>query len=278
MFSTLFSIGPFALRSYGLMLAIGFLSGIMIAAKRAQKAGENPDHIYNLSVWVVISSLLGARLYYVVTHYHEFRADHASSVVNRIFIELKNMFWPVGSDGQVGISGLILYGGLILGTITAAYYFRKHKLNIPLYLDIITPSMGIGEFFTRIGCFLNGCCFGHPTDSFMGMIFPENSPAGYFYPDTHIHPTQLYNSGAALFIFAMLLFLERYKKFNGFTMLSYLMLYSIGRFSIDFLRYYGKNLRFMGFTHNQLLSMFAFTAALTLMIVLSVRAKRKTVE
>ena len=97
MHSTIISIGPFAIRSYGFMLAIGFLTGIMIAAKRAQKAGENPEHIYNLSVWVVISSLLGARLYYVVTHYHEFRADHARSFVLRIFIELKNIFWPVGS-------------------------------------------------------------------------------------------------------------------------------------------------------------------------------------
>ena len=278
MYPTIISIGSFAIRSYGLMLAIGFLAGITIAAKRAQKAGENPDHIYNLSVWVVISSLLGARLYYIMTHYHEFRADHESSFVTRIFYELKNMFWPVGSDGQVGISGLILYGGLILGTITAVFYIRKHKLNIPLYLDIVAPSLGIGEFFTRIGCFLNGCCFGHPTDSCLGVVFPDNSVAGYYYPDTPIHPAQLYNSSAGLFIFVMLLFLERHKKFNGFTALCYFMLYSVGRFSLDYFRYYGKNLRFMGFTHNQLLSMVVFTAALTIMIVLNVRAKRKTAE
>ena len=257
------------------MLAIGFLSGIMIAAKRAQKAGENPDHIYNLSVWVVISSLLGARLYYIVTHYNEFRAEHAESFVSRFFIEMKNMFWPVGSDGQVGISGLILYGGLIFATITAIVYVKKHKLSIPLYLDIIAPSLGIGEFFTRIGCFLNGCCFGHPTDSFLGVVFPDNSAAGYFYSDTHIHPTQLYNSCAGLFIFAMLLFLERYKKFNGYTALCYFILYSIGRFSLDYFRYYGENLRFLGFTHNQLLSMAVFAAALTLMIVLSIRADKQ---
>jgi len=276
MHPTIISIGPLAIRSYGLMLAIGFLSGIMFAAWRARKAGENPDHIYNISVWIVISSLLGARLYYIITHYSEFRVDDTGSVLVRIFLELKNMFWPIGSDGQIGISGLVLYGGLILATAASAYYLKKHRLSVLLYMDILAPSIGLGEFFTRIGCFLNGCCFGYPTDSVCGVVFPEDSAAGFYYPNTPIHPAQLYNSFAGLLIFGLLVYLERYKKFNGFTALLFFILYSVGRFTIDFFRYYEKSMTFHGLSHNQILSLIVFIIAGSLLVYCSVRAGKNT--
>lgn len=272
MHQTILSIGPFVIRSYGLMLAIGFLSGIMFAAWRAGKAGENPDHIYNLSVWIVISSLFGARLYYIVTHYSEFRVDNAGSVFTRIFLELKNMFWPISSDGQVGISGLVLYGGLILATAATAYYLKKHRLSVLLYMDILAPSIGLGEFFTRIGCFLNGCCFGTPTNSVCGVVFPEDSAAGFYFPNTPIHPAQLYNSLAGLSIFGLLLYFERYKKFKGFTALMYFVLYSVGRFTIDFFRYYEKGMTFWGLSHNQILSIIVFMVAGSLLVYCTIRA------
>lgn len=268
------AIGPFAIRSYGLMLAIGFLAGIMFAAWRAKKAGENPDHVYNLSLWVVISSFTGARLYYVVTHYDEFRAEKGLSLPVRIYTELKNMFWPVGGDGQIGISGLILYGGLILATIAAAVYLKKHKLSIPKYMDLLGPSIGLGEFFTRIGCFLNGCCFGKPTDSFSGVVFPETSSAGYYYPDMHIHPSQLYNSFAGLAIFVLLLYLERYRRFDGFTALLFFLLYSLGRFTIDFTRYYETDMKVWGLSQNQLLSLGVFMVSGSLLLYFSKRAEK----
>ena len=82
--------------------------------------GENPDHMYNISIWLVISSLVGARLYYVISHFSEFSADNNLNFIYRFFILLKNVFWPIGNDGQIGIGGLVLYGGLILATIAAA--------------------------------------------------------------------------------------------------------------------------------------------------------------
>ena len=266
MHPSVISIGPFAIRSYGLMLAIGFLTGIMFAAWRAKKAGENPDHIYNLSVWLVISSLLGARLYYIITHYYEFRAEEALTFLNRLFIEIKNMFWPVSSNGQIGISGLVLYGGLIAGTLAAAIYLYVHKLSVYKYLDLIAPSLGLGEFFTRIGCFLNGCCFGKPTECVLGMVFPENSTAGMYSPDIPIHPSQLYNSFAGLAIFVALILLERYKRFDGFTALLYFILYAIGWFFIDYTRFYESNLTFIGLSHNQIVSLVIFLTAASLLI------------
>ena len=260
------------------MLAIGFFAGIMFAAWRAKRDGENPDHVYNLSVWLVISSLVGSRLYYVITHFSEFRADENLPFLYRFFIILKNVFWPVGYDGQIGISGLVLYGGLILATFTAALYLYIHKLNVFKFMDYLAPSLGLGEFFTRIGCFLNGCCFGKPSESIFGMIFPENSAAGMFYPGMHIHPSQLYNSLAGLIIFFALITLERYKKFNGFTSLLYFIFYSLGRFIIDYSRYYEGNLTFFSLGHNQIVSLFVFVTATILFIYFTKKASGKTIN
>ncbi|MFC1538090.1 prolipoprotein diacylglyceryl transferase [Candidatus Latescibacterota bacterium] len=266
MHPTIISIGPFAIRSYGLMLATGFLCGIMLAASRAKKAGENVDHIYNISVWIVFSALVGARLYYVITHFDEFRVGGDIFFLKRYFLEFKNMFWPVGSNGQIGISGLILYGGLIAATFTAVIYMYRNKLSIPKYLDIIAPSLGIGQFFTRIGCFLNGCCFGKPTESVIGFVFPDNSVAGMYYPGTHLHPSQLYNSLAGLVIFLVLIFMERYKRFDGFLALIYFMMYAVIRFFTDYTRYYDSSLKFYNFTHNQVLGIIVFVIAASIMI------------
>lgn len=251
------------------MLAIGFLAGILLAAHRAGKAGENPEHIYNVSVWLVISSLLGSRVYYVVTHYGEFRAGEQYSPFARIFVELRNMFWPVGADGQVGLSGLIFYGGLICATFTAMVYLRHYRLNLPKYLDILAPSIAIGEFFTRIGCFLNGCCFGHPTQSIFGVIFPDYCVAGSYNPGIPIHPTQLYSSFAALLIMALILWLERYKRFNGFSALLYFMLYSIDRFIVDFFRFYEDGMKMQGLSQNQILSLTIFVVTAVMMVSFS---------
>jgi phosphatidylglycerol:prolipoprotein diacylglycerol transferase len=269
------SIGPFTIRSYGLMLATGFLTGILLAVRRARKAGENPEHIYNLAVWIVISSLFGARVYYIVTHYDEFRADRNLSALVRLFTELKNMFWPVGGDGQVGISGLILYGGLICATLATAIYLKKHNLNILKYMDIIGPSLGLGEFFTRLGCFLNGCCFGKPTESWCGVVFPESSAAGYYYPGLPLHPVQLYNALGGLAICFLLIFMERYKRFDGFTALLYFILYAIVRFTTDFFRHYETQMKLWGVSQNQVISMGVFCAAVSILVYLSRKTSQR---
>jgi phosphatidylglycerol:prolipoprotein diacylglycerol transferase len=262
------------------MLAVGFLAGILLAARRAKRWGENPDYVYNLSVWMVLSSLIGSRIYYVITHYDEFRAGETFSLFGRILVELKNMFWPIGSDGQVGISGLIYYGGLITATAVAILYLRANRLNLPKYLDILAPGIPLGEFFTRIGCFLNGCCFGHPTHSHFGIVFPEFSAAGSYYPETPIHPTQLYSAFAALAVMGLILWFERYRKFNGFSALLFFMLYGIDRVIVDFFRYYEPGMQSNGLSQNQIISLVIVGVSAVMMIVLQRRAggKRKDPE
>jgi phosphatidylglycerol:prolipoprotein diacylglycerol transferase len=265
------SFGPFAIRTYGLFLATGFLVSILFAAWRAKKAGLNPDYVYNLSFWIILSSLIGARLYYVVTHYDEFRAPSNLPFVSRLAHEFVNMFWPIGTNGQIGINGLVFYGGLIAATVATAVFLRVHRLSIPRFMDILAPSLGIGIFFTRIGCFFNGCCYGKPTDSFLGVCFPPESAAGYFYPGQALYPTQLFQSAWGLAIFLALLLVDRYKRFDGLTALAFFLMYAVARFTVDFYRAYEPNLYFLGLSHNQWVSIVTFTVSGGLMLFFSLR-------
>jgi phosphatidylglycerol---prolipoprotein diacylglyceryl transferase len=278
MYPELFSVGPFHLRTYGLMLAMGFLAGILLAAYRARKAGEDPEHIYNISIWLVLSSLVGSRLYYVITHYSEFRAGEHYSLLGRILVEMRNMFWPVSADGQIGLSGLIYYGGLICATIAAVLYLRFHRLNLPKFLDILAPSIALGEVFTRIGCFLNGCCFGHQTSCPFGVVFPPESVAGSYNPGVPIHPTQLYSSFGALVVMGLIIYLERFKRFNGYSAILFFMLYSVARFIEDFFRFYEDGMQSHGLSQNQLISICIFTVTVVLMVFFTRKTFRANAE
>ena len=226
MHAVLFKIGPFAIRGYGLMLAIAFFVGIYMALRRSKRVGISSRNIVDLSVYIMISSILGARLFYVVSHWEEFS--------NRPL----DIFNPFQSSGEFGIAGLVFYGGLLAATSVAIWYMRRHRMPVWKVTDVFAPSIALGIFFTRIGCFLNGCCFGTPADLLWGMVFPESSPAGYVFPHTPIHPAQLYSSLYGLAIFGLLLFLERFKRFDGFTFWVFVLLYAAARFSVDFVRYY----------------------------------------
>ena len=230
MHPNLFKLGPLEIHSYGLMLAISFLLGILLAMHRAKKQNIEPDRIMDISVVIVISAILGARFLYVIFHLDEFR-NHWSDMIN-----------PFQSNGQIGIAGLTMLGGLLAALLFTLLYMKWKKLPILKITDIMAPSLGLGIFLTRIGCFLNGCCYGTPTNSCMGMIFSSESAAGYHFTNVPIHPAQLYSSFYGLVIFLSLLLIERYKKFDGFLLYCFLILYGISRFIVDFFRYYEESM------------------------------------
>ena len=139
--------------------------------------------------------------------------------------------------------------------------------------DAIAPAIALGIFFTRIGCFLNGCCFGKPGGVPWAMVFPRSSAAGTMFPNTPIHPTQLYSSLYGLAIFGILLFLERFKRFDGFTFWSFVLLYSVARFGVDFVRYYEESMTLfhagdVGISLNQGISVGFFVLGWTMLFVL----------
>jgi len=272
MYPTLFKIGFFEVHSYGFLLALSFLLGILLATYRAKSFGIPPGAIMDISVIVVVASIVGARFFYVVFHLDEFRGRWLDTIN------------PIQPSGQIGIAGLTLFGGLLLAIACSFLYMGIKRLPLLRTADVIAPSVALGIFLTRIGCFLNGCCFGKPTDSFLGLVFPKSSAAGFTFPDLPLHPTQLYSSFYGLMIFLLLLGLEKkFRGFDGFTFLMLLLLYGLARFTVDFYRYYEPSMILIriggvSFSVNQGISALLVVTALALLITLSRRKTKKALD
>jgi phosphatidylglycerol:prolipoprotein diacylglycerol transferase len=245
----LIHIGKFAIRSYGFMLALSFLIGIWLAGRRAKKAGVDPQKILDLSVIIILAAVVGSRLLYVVYH-----LDQYSNPLDMFAL------WQGGAT---------FYGGFLLATGAAYWWVHKHKLPFLQVADIVSPSIALGLMFTRIGCFLSGCCYGKPTTHSWGMIFPPDSPAGAAaaaiaqsrgVDHVALHPTQLYSSVfEGLVIFSLLMLLQPRLEKRGAMFGMLCVLYGIARFTIDFFRYYEPNARVLGgLDFNQIICVFVF--------------------
>lgn len=236
MYPILLKIGNFSLYSYGLMLFISFILGIKLTQIRAKRFGIKEDIIVNLAVYILIGVIIGARGLYVLNHWDEFKNDLIGIIA----------IW------RGGLGGLMFFGGFIGGFLSGLIYAKKNKLPILKMLDNISPAIALGEGFTRIGCFLNGCCFGKPCE--YGIIFPPESPAGSTFLNIKIHPSQLYSSLFGFILFFVILKLEKTKiiKKEGLLFSIFLFFYAFFRFLIDFLRYYENKLNFLT---NQLISL-----------------------
>jgi phosphatidylglycerol:prolipoprotein diacylglycerol transferase len=149
-------------RGYGVMLLAGIVAGVGLAMYRAGKVGIDPDVILSLAIWLVISGILGARLFYVVEYWDEKFAGHSFRTT---VLEVLNV--PEG--------GLVIYGGLFGAALGVALFVRKHRLPFLATADLIAPSLLIGLALGRIGCLLNGCCYGGPTDWPWAVTFPKYS-------------------------------------------------------------------------------------------------------
>lgn len=221
-----FHIGPIAIRAYGVMLSLSFFVGLWLIQREAKRVGVNPDRIATLGFVLIIFGVIGARLGYVLYHWSEF-SDNLLSIIN-----------PFASGEYVGIAGLNLQGGLILGFVAGLFYLRRHRISTRRALDAVAPAVAFGIFLTRIGCYLNGCCFGVPTDSFLGVQFPEGSPAWYVFGETHVHPTQLYSSFYGLLLMFLLMWINRRHYRIGLATGVFFMVEALARFVIEFWRYY----------------------------------------
>jgi phosphatidylglycerol---prolipoprotein diacylglyceryl transferase len=222
----LFEFGPFSLHTYGLAMAAAFGVGIWITTRRAEPRGFSPKFVLDLSVLILIFSLLGARFLYVVTHWGEFAA-HPLDVIS-----------PFQSNGQIGIAGLVLLGGVIAAFATVFYYSRRRGFAFFAVTDLFIPATALGIAIGRLGCFFNGCCFGLPTSLPWGLVFPSDSLAGSVFPGTCVHPTQIYESLWMLLVFAGLLLWDRRARGLGQLTGLFLLFYGIGRFYIESLRWY----------------------------------------
>ena len=225
----LFEIGGYPVAAYGTALLLAFVVGIAVAVWRARAQGLNADRVLDASMLILVSSILGARLLWVVTHPEVFRPPQGT------WLDAVN---PFQSEGSFGIVGLSMLGGVVLAVLGSVAFFAYHRLPVLPHADVIMPSVLLGEGITRIGCFLNGCCFGLVCTAPWGVRFPEGSPAAELFRGAAVHPTQLYTALLAFASFAFLAWLARRRPFPGALFFTSIVLVAGYRIALDFVRYY----------------------------------------
>lgn len=228
MFPEICRIGPVAVYSYGLMLVVAFLTGVWLACRRAAEEGIKKDLVFNLSFTVFLAGIAGARIFYIAEN------------INYYF---KNPLEVV----MLQHGGLSWFGGLIAGSAAAMLYLRGKGLPTYKLLDLIVPFLALAQAIGRIGCLLNGCCFGKPSAA--GIYFPAHGAA--------LIPTQAFSSILLLAIFIILRLLQERPHKSGQIFYLYLLLYSLKRFFIEFWRADNRILLW-GLTLFQLLSIAVF--------------------
>ncbi|MBS4030049.1 MAG: prolipoprotein diacylglyceryl transferase [Clostridiales bacterium] len=210
MFPILLQFGNFAIYAYGVMLALAFAIGVFGLTREARKAGLNEDKMLEMTIWIIVAALVGSRVLYILIELPVYLADPLS-----VF--------------AVRSGGLSFHGGLAGGILAGLIYTRRHKLPQGIVADLVAPYLALGYAIVRIGCLLNGCCFGRPTG------VPWALPSAYL-DSTPRHPTQLYAFLASLLIFFILLYRKQKIRFHGQLFMEFIVLYSIYRFFIEFYR------------------------------------------
>lgn len=248
MYPVIANFGPVTIYSYGAMVAMAFLFSLYIARREALRKNINTELVYDLAFYLVIGSLIGARVYYIA-----FLSP--ADFINDPLSILK--LW----EGGLAIHGAIL-GGIFAGLI----FSKRRKISFWKTSDLVAPSIILGQAIGRIGCFLNGCCFGVPTESIFGVRFPEGSLSYLEYGPVAVHPTQLYESFFNLIGFFVLWSLRRRIRFDGGLFLLYLMIYNCIRIITSSLRGDSLYIWGTGIKIAQVLSALIFIASLYLFI------------
>lgn len=235
MYPILVRIYGIPIYSYGFFLALAFFICLVLIMRRALSAGIAPHHILDLGIYLIISGIIGARLFYVLT-------DPDYYILRPLEIFFLNK------------GGLVYYGGFVTALITGIIFIKRRKLPVLKIADLVVAFLPLGQAIGRVGCFLNGCCYGKTTSSVFGIRFPPYSfAAGEFGTGHHVYPVQIYSSAVDIFIFLVLMIRMKYKRFDGQIVIYYMFLYGTARFLLEFLRADNPAV-FYGFNVPQLIS------------------------
>lgn len=267
-----FSVFGFEIAFYGLIIGIGVMAGLLTAVQIAKRTGQNPDDYWDFSIWAVLFSVIGARIYYVAFSWEDYKDN------------LLNIF-------KLRSGGLAIYGGVIAAFITLFVWCRIKKKNPLLIGDTAMPGLILGQAIGRWGNFMNREVFGDYYNGLFSMQIPisdvrdrsditeniaSHIPEGANY--INVHPTFLYESVWNLFIFVLLLIYRKHKKFDGELCLLYLGGYGLGRFIIEGIR--TDTLLIPGTTLpvSQVLALVMVIFAIVSDVFVRIRLKRKPVE
>lgn len=219
MYPVLFELGPVTIYSYGVLLAVSYLIGLRLSMWRARTRGLNPARVLDLGIYIIIAALVGAKLLLLVVEFDQFKSP-------RDLLNLARL-------------GGVFYGGFLMAVAVGFWYVRRHRMPLWTTCDVAAPGIALGHITGRLGCLAAGCCYGKPTDVPWAVVFTNplaNANVGTPL-NVPLHPTQLYEAGAALIILAVLFATERRgRPFAGRTFWLYMLLYAISRFIIEIFR------------------------------------------
>jgi len=208
-----FSIGAFEVRWYGIMVVLAVVAIIAIALREAKRVGLAEDHIYSVGLWGIIGGIIVSRLLHVIDKWNYYMANPAQII---------------------GFEGLTVYGAVLGALLAVLIYCRVKKISFWLLGDVIAPGAILGQAIGRIGCLMNGCCYGLPTSLPWGVVY--TNPGSYCPLDESFQPTQIYHFVWNLIGFGILWSLRSRLKPQGSLFLLYLALYAAGDLSIRFVR------------------------------------------
>lgn len=221
MFPRLFQIGNFYLPTYGVLVASGVLLGLWISVHNSEKQGINGDDAWNLGIFMVLAGIVGAKILYIIN-------DWSSYAHN----------WREIFSINTLQAGGVFSGGLIGALGVGAWYMRSHRMPPLRTVDAFAPGLAFGHVLGRFGCFSAGCCYGKETNHWWGVTF--TNPLANLVSQTplnvRLEPTQLIEAAAEFFNFVLLMWLLKRKKFDGQVFATFIMLYGVERFFIEFLR------------------------------------------
>lgn len=215
-----FQLGSISIHWYGVLLAAGFLAGLWTASRRAHLEKIPAEKIIDAGTWLIVGAVVGARFLYVVSYW------------DRLFSSPLLPQAPWTEVFMVQRGGLVFYGGL-LGAIGSGVLFAwRNKIPLWKFADVMAPSIALGYVPGRLGCLMNGCCYGYQTDLLWAIHFPADH-------ETHgvgVHPTQLYDSFLSLLLYLFLAWLFRRKRFDGQVFAVYLICYALTRSLVETFR------------------------------------------
>lgn len=212
MYNDILKIGPVTVHGYGLMIGIGVVAALLVGDYRAKKKGLVGDYLYGMTFVTVILGFMTAKILFILTEWQDFIRNPMNYIAG---------------------NGFVVYGGIIGGIVTILGYCKWKKIDFLNYIDLMVPCVALAQGFGRIGCFLAGCCYGKETDSVLGVTFTHSD----FAPNNvKLFPSQLVMSAGDFVIAFLLLVYARKERTRGKITALYLILYSVGRFFVEFTR------------------------------------------
>ena len=233
----LFQLGPFSLRWYGLLIAISVLIGLNLSGELARKKGLKKNLINDLLPILVLASVIGARIYYVAFEWRNYTGKNFWSSINFL-----NLNIPIPSAIEIWGGGIAIHGALLMGTLSIIFFCRWRKESFWDVMDVLVPSVALGQAIGRWGNFFNNEAFGIPTSLPWKLFIPYGFRPEIFSTQDYFHPTFLYESVWNIFVFGILIFLFRKANKREITLPSgslsclYLITYSLGRLWVEALK------------------------------------------